>query len=267
MIKKLTLLIALALAAAALCACARETPAPAEKDAPVEAVVTSDETDIDPQSLSPLPELSALSVQDVAYIWRFDDSSAPDTPSEKYASDTDVENMLVYLQSIRPTERADAESGDVPGGSVSFRLYCFDGQELEVSFSSGAVLTQGGYYAYETGAARPEKSPFRLIVPQSAYPSDAENIPAALINDTGSDALFRYVPTLERMDADGWQTLRARVGFCGTPDPLPAGRTDLENAAFLPAFDVVSGVYRLSMQIIGTDGSEYTVSDTFSLTD
>ncbi len=267
MIKKLFLFIALAAVSAALCACVRETPAPAEEPPATPDAALPIENETDAATLSPFADLAGLSPQDVAYICRFDDSAAPDTPSVKYASDADVEEALRYLKSIRPTERIGAQAQDIPGDGVSFRLCCFDGKELEVVFSADAVRTPNGYYAYETGSSLPDTGGFRLIVPQSAYPADTEEIPAALINDTGRDALFRYVPTLERMDADGWWKLQPRTGFCGTPDPLPAGRTDLENAAFLPAFDAASGVYRLSMQIIDTDGNEYTVSDVFSLTD
>lgn len=98
-----------------------------------------------------------------------------------------------------------------------------------------------------TADAQPEPD-YALYIPGQPVSGAAEGIPVRIINTTGKDANVLFIPHLERKNEDGsWTEVpyKGRIGFCGTPDPLPAeGRDWGEDVTVLWGM-LEEGQYRL----------------------
>lgn len=118
-----------------------------------------------------------------------------------------------------------------------------------------------------TADARPEPD-FALIVPGQPVSAAAETIAVRFINNTGADADVLSIPHLERRDENGkWKEVpwKDGVGFCGTPDPLPAeGRDWSENAAYLWGM-LEEGRYRLHYEVNRESGADAAAYGEFTV--
>jgi len=95
-----------------------------------------------------------------------------------------------------------------------------------------------------------------------------DRLPVYFINNTGEDGYVLSIPHLEKLDDNGaWAEVPYKddIGFCGTPDPLPAaGREWSEEISFLWG-RLEDGQYRLSYAVGPTQDTEETVSGEFTL--
>lgn len=111
------------------------------------------------------------------------------------------------------------------------------------------------------------EEPFSLSFPRTPSPDE---IPVFIHNDSGLDAQVLLIPVLERKTGNGgWEsvTFRAKIGFCGTPDPLPCeGKEWLVDAQLLYG-GLSAGCYRLSYAVTDANGKEHTASGTFRIED
>lgn len=134
-------------------------------------------------------------------------------------------------------------------------------------------LSYGGNYtdypAYQleflvTEDAQPEPD-YALTV----LPSDGGSLLRILLhNTTGQDASILLIPSLERENDDGtWGEVpyAQGVGFCGTPDPLPAGSRNWSEETDMLWGPLSNGRYRLSYTVTDSTGSEYTASGEFTI--
>lgn len=95
-----------------------------------------------------------------------------------------------------------------------------------------------------------------------------DRITAHVINNTGETAEVLLIPYLEKLDENGdWVQVPFKdgVGFCGTPDPLPAGGTECswEISAIWGALE--DGRYRMNYKVGPASGMDRTVSGEFTL--
>lgn len=218
-----------------------------------------------------MPALEAweLGAEDVAYIERFDGSAAPDVPAFVWAADDEVARVLAWLKGIELMDFVSTRNPaqDVPGGSSALVLHCFDGSAVNVHFALDTVRTESGYYAYKAepdGLAAP---PLSLCIPSLSYPADSTEVPITLVNQSGQTGSVVLAPMLERMTDQGWVQLAVNGGFCGTPDPFPAGVTDGWTVPLSLYEDVVPGVYRVTLGARDAKGTEYKISAVFTLED
>jgi len=119
-----------------------------------------------------------------------------------------------------------------------------------------------------------EKAPdYALFISDQPIPTVedcgiTDRLPVYFINNTGEDAYVLSIPHLEKLDENGaWAEVPYKddVGFCGTPDPLPAeGREWSEEISFLWG-SLEDGQYRLSYAVGPTQDTEETVSGEFTL--
>ncbi len=133
-------------------------------------------------------------------------------------------------------------------------------------------LSYGGNYtdcpAYQleflvTEEAQPEPD-YALTV----FPSDGGSLLKVFFhNTTGQDASVLLIPTLERETDSGWEVVpfRAKIGFCGTPDPLPAGGRSWSEETDMLWGPLSNGRYRLSYTVTDSTGSEYPASGEFTI--
>lgn len=111
------------------------------------------------------------------------------------------------------------------------------------------------------------EEPFSLTFPRSPTP---DGITVHIHNDSGRDAQILLIPALERKAEDGsWESVpfRAKIGFCGTPDPLPCEGKEWSVDTQLLYGTLPPGTYRLSYTVTDADGTEHTASGTFQLGD
>lgn len=218
---------------------------------------------------TPALEAWALEPEDVAYVERFDGSTEPGTPSRVWASDDEVAWVLEWLRGIKLLDFAGTRdpAEDTPGGSFFLVLHCFDGSAVNARFALDTVLTESGYYTYETepdGLAAP---PLALRVPLPRYPADSSHIPITLVNESGKQGSVSLAPVLERMTDQGWIPLSVSGGFCGTPDPFPVGVTEGWTVPLSLYEGVIPGVYRITLGARDAEGTELKISAVFTLTD
>lgn len=111
-----------------------------------------------------------------------------------------------------------------------------------------------------------ERPDFQLTIDQPE--AGAERLTFSIVNNSGADAQILLIPTLERETAEGsWETVPFidQIGFCGTPNSLPAGEKDwAEELSYLWG-DLPAGEYRLSYTVTDSGGREHTALGTFSL--
>lgn len=209
------------------------------------------------------PALSAwaLESEDVAYIERFDDSQEPGTPSLIWASDEQVAGALAWLKDIELMEFVGLQNPakETPGGSVRFLFHCFGFRTVSVYFVPGAVLTDRGYYTYAEKSIMPAVPPLLLRVSEPSYSYKTDEIPIALVNETGQTCGMAFVPVLERLSEECWAALPVLGGFCGTPDPFPPGVSDAGAVPLSLFEDVTPGIYRLSFLAADAEGKEYQI--------
>ena len=114
-----------------------------------------------------------------------------------------------------------------------------------------------------TADARPEPD-YALYISSQPIPTVegclvTDRLPVYFINNTGVGGNMLDIPHLERRnDAGEWEAVpwKEGIGFCGTPDPLPAeGRSWSEDLSVLwePLED---GRYRLSYEVATFDTEE-----------
>lgn len=141
----------------------------------------------------------------------------------------------------------------------------------------------GGPQAERTPAADPppatEADPLRAETPEAPAETPAPyrleidgldeegRLSLAIVNDTGEEAQVLLIPTLERETAEGWTTVpfRAKIGFCGTPDPLPTGEKNWSEDTIILWGELVPGSYRLSYTVTDSAGTEHIASGTFTV--
>lgn len=118
--------------------------------------------------------------------------------------------------------------------------------------------------APSTAAAQPRD--YALLFSGDTVSPEAGRIPFIIRNSTGQDAQVLLIPHLERRDEDGgWEEVPflERVGFCGTPDPLPAGDMDWSVEPFELWGALEDGVYRLSYEVTAADGTKAAAQGEF----
>lgn len=130
-------------------------------------------------------------------------------------------------------------------------LYRLTGSKLWIEGHDAAEVWQLNFRV--TADARPEPD-YAVYISAQPVPTMegclvTDRLPAYLVNNTGEDGQVLLIPHLERWDEAGeWAEVpyRESVGFCGTPDPLPAGgKVWSEDAAYLWG-TLEDGRYRLS---------------------
>ena len=95
-----------------------------------------------------------------------------------------------------------------------------------------------------------------------------DRLPVLFINTTGEGGLVLDIPHLEKLSEIGeWEEVpyKDRVGFCGTPDPLPAeGQSWSEDISYLWG-TLEDGQYRLSYAVGPTADTEQTAYGEFTI--
>ena len=123
-----------------------------------------------------------------------------------------------------------------------------------------------------TADAQPEPD-YALYISSQPIPAVegclvTDRLPVYFINNTGVGGNMLAIPHLERRnDAGEWEAVpwKEGIGFCGTPDPLPAeGQSWSEDLSMLwePLED---GRYRLSYEVGTTFDTEETAYGEFTL--
>ena len=109
------------------------------------------------------------------------------------------------------------------------------------------------------------EEPFSLSFPSTPSPDE---IPVFIHNDSGLDAQVLLIPVLERETGNGsWESVpfRGKIGFCGTPDPLPCEGKEWNLDTILLYGQLTAGTYRLSYTVTDADGAKHTASGTFQV--
>ena len=108
---------------------------------------------------------------------------------------------------------------------------------------------------------------YELLFAGDPVSPEAGWISCTIRNNTGEDAQVLLIPRLEQQTGDGgWEEVPflEQVGFCGTPDPLPAGDRVWSMDPFEIWGALEDGVYRLSCEITAGDGTKTTAQRDFS---
>lgn len=95
-----------------------------------------------------------------------------------------------------------------------------------------------------------------------------DRLPVYLINNTGEDGQVLHIPHLERRnEAGGWEEIpyHDNVGFCGTPDLLPAGGAEWSEDMLYLWGALEDGRYRLSYEVGDTFDTEERAYGEFTL--
>ena len=95
-----------------------------------------------------------------------------------------------------------------------------------------------------------------------------DRLPGYLINNTGKDGQVLHIPHLERRnETGGWEEIpyQDNVGFCGTPDPLPAGGAEWSEDMLYLWGALEDGRYRLSYKGGDTFDTEERAYGEFTL--
>ena len=123
-----------------------------------------------------------------------------------------------------------------------------------------------------TADARPEPD-YALYISSQPIPMVegclvTDRLPVYFINNTGVGGNMLDIPYLERQnDAEEWETVpwKEGIGFCGTPDPLPAeGQSWSEDISMLWG-TLEDGRYRLSYEVRPTFDTEEIAYGEFTL--
>lgn len=145
-------------------------------------------------------------------------------------------------------------------------------------------LTGGGVHLHDTGEwSEPWQLDFRVTaeaqpeLDYAVYISKkpvpivdgclvTDRLPVYLINNTGEDGQVLHIPHLERRnEAGGWEEVPENVGFCGMPDPLPAGGAEWSEDMLYLWGALEDGRYRLSYKVGDTFDTEERAYGEFTL--
>ncbi len=169
----------------------------------------------------------------------------------------------------------------------SVRTLRLDMNALEQPLEEGLYrLTGGGVHLHDTGEwSEPWQLDFRVTAEAQPEPDYAmyisrkpvptvdgclvtDRLPVYLINNTGEDGQVLHIPHLERRnEAGGWEEVpyQDNVGFCGTPDPLPAGGAEWSEDMLYLWGALEDGRYRLSYKVGDTFDTEERAYGEFTL--
>lgn len=169
----------------------------------------------------------------------------------------------------------------------SVRTLRLDMNALEQPLEEGLYrLTGGGVHLHDTGEwSEPWQLDFRVTAEAQPEPDYAmyisrkpvptvdgclvtDRLPVYLINNTGKDGQVLHIPHLERRnETGGWEEIpyQDNVGFCGTPDPLPAGGAEWSEDMLYLWGALEDGRYRLSYEVGDTFDTEERAYGEFTL--
>lgn len=169
----------------------------------------------------------------------------------------------------------------------SVRTLRLDMNALEQPLEEGLYrLTGGGVHLHDTGEwSEPWQLDFRVTAEAQPEPDYAmyiskkpvptvdgclvtDRLPVYLINNTGKDGQVLHIPHLERRnETGGWEEVpyQDNVGFCGTPDPLPAGGAEWSEDMLYLWGALEDGRYRLSYKVGDTFDTEERAYGEFTL--
>ena len=169
----------------------------------------------------------------------------------------------------------------------SVRTLRLDMNALEQPLEEGLYrLTGSGVHLHDTGEwSEPWQLDFRVTAEAQPEPDYAvyisrnpvptvdgclatDRLPVYLINNTGEDGQVLHIPHLERRnEAGGWEEVpyQDNVGFCGTPDPLPAGGAEWSEDMLYLWGALEDGRYRLSYKVGDTFDTEERAYGEFTL--
>lgn len=154
-------------------------------------------------------------------------------------------------------------------------LYRLTGQEVDLRETDGNTKETSGPWQLDfrvTAEAQPEPD-YALYISKEPIPTVdgclvTSRLPVYLINNTGKDGQALLIPHLERLNAVAeWEEVpyRENVGFCGTPDPLPAGNKAWSEDTVLLWGTLEDGRYRLSYEVGDTFDTEDRAYGEFTL--
>lgn len=123
-----------------------------------------------------------------------------------------------------------------------------------------------------TAEAQPEPD-YALYISKEPIPTVdgclvTSRLPVYLINNTGKDGQVLLIPHLERWnELDKWEEVpyQENIGFCGMPDPLPAGNKAWSEDTVLLWGTLEDGRYRLSYEVGDTFDTEDRAYGEFTL--
>ncbi len=167
----------------------------------------------------------------------------------------------------------------------SVRTLRLDMNALEQPMEEGLYrLTGGGVHLRDTGEwSEPWQLDFRVTAEAQPEPDYTvyiskkpvpivdgclvtDRLPVYLINNTGEDRQVLHIPRLERRnEAGGWEEVPENVGFCGMPDPLPAGGAEWSEDMLYLWGALEDGQYRLSYKVGDTFDTEERAYGEFTL--
>ena len=123
-----------------------------------------------------------------------------------------------------------------------------------------------------TAEAQPEAN-YAMYISKNPIPTVdgclvTDRLPVYLTNNTGEDGQVLHIPHLERRnEAGGWEEIpyQDNVGFCGTPDSLPAGGAEWSEDMLYLWGALEDGRYRLSYKVGNTFDTEEREDGEFTL--
>ncbi len=123
-----------------------------------------------------------------------------------------------------------------------------------------------------TAEAQPEAN-YAMYISKNPIPTVdgclvTDRLPVYLTNNTGEDGQVLHIPHLERRnEAGGWEEIpyQDNVGFCGTPDSLPAGGAEWSEDMLYLWGALEDGRYRLSYKVGDTFDTEERAYGEFTL--
>lgn len=154
-------------------------------------------------------------------------------------------------------------------------LYRLTGREVYLRETEGNTKEASEPWQLDfrvTAEAQPEPD-YALYISKEPVPTVdgclvTDRLPVYLINNTGREGQVLLIPHLEHWnEADEWEEVpyRENVGFCGTPDPLPAGNKAWSEDTVLLWGTLEDGRYRLSYEVGDTFDTEDRAYGEFTL--
>ncbi len=201
------------------------------------------------KSVEGIAKLKGISEYEIAYIDCLDHTK-PDASARVWASQEEIHAALTVLQSIRVTGKIpeDVRFIQAPAAQNSVVLHLLDGSSITIGYDTAYLQVDGVYYTYE-GSFDVATSPYAMQVRRETT-QDGGALHISFINNQKDTASILLIPNLERLSTvdKKWESIRADVGFCGTPDPLPTGT--LEHVVPLSIYPASEkGTYRVSFKV------------------